>query len=391
MKSRVVFVDDERNVLNGFRRMLEAESVSWDMVFLDSALPVLEETKNHEVDVIISDIQMPGIDGFQLLTQLKRSERTKDIPVIIVTGNHEKDLKRRALDMGAADLLGKPIDTEDLIARVQSALRLKSHQDALKNQNEILERKVRERTAELEKLTAKIEDSRLEIIWRLGKAGEYRDEEKGNHVIRMGCYCRPIAEALGMGSDFAELLVLAAPLHDIGKIGIPDSILLKPGKLTAKEWEVMRTHPEIGAAILRHDSKMMRAFAELMPSRRTSHLQMEEHPVLRMAASVALNHHEKYDGTGYPRGLMGEWIPVEARIIALADVYDALVYDRPYRAALPEREVLRMIQEQVGRHFDPTVHRAFENALDEIRAIRERFADETIIEPSPQMALAFSK
>jgi len=388
MKKLVVFVDDERNILNGFRRMLAPQSEVWEMVFLDNADEALDETRSREVDVIVSDIRMPGTDGFELLKQLKASERTGDIPVVIVTGNHEEDLKRRALDLGATDLLSKPINTEDLIARVQSALRLKSHQDALKNQNEILEKRVKERTVELETLTAKLEKSRLEIIWRLGKAGEYRDEETGNHVIRMGCYCRPIAEALGLGSDFAELLVLAAPLHDIGKIGIPDGILLKPGKLTPSEWEIMRMHPAIGAAILRHDSKMMRAFAQLRAADQSLSVEMDEHPVLGMAASVAQNHHEKWDGSGYPNGLTGEAIPLEARIVALADVYDALICDRPYRKALPEKEVLQMIRENVGRHFDPVVHEAFEKSLNEIRGIREQFFDDRI-QPSSHFTKEF--
>src|SRR6266850_393622 len=378
MRKRVVFVDDEQNVLNGFRRMLEHQSAVWDMVFVDSAGKVLDKTKELEVDVIVSDVRMPGTDGFELLKQLKASERTKDIPVIIVTGNHEEDLKRRALDMEATDLLSKPVNTEELIARVQSALRLKSHQDALKNQNEILDQRVKDRTAELEILAAKLEQSRLEIIWRLGKAGEYRDEETGNHVVRMGCYSRPIAEALGMSSDFAELILLAAPLHDIGKIGIPDAILLKNGSLTPQEWEVMRTHPAIGAAILRHDSRMMRVLGELKPRGGSVDLRVDEHPVLTMASSIALNHHEKWDGSGYPRGLSGNAIPLEARIVAVADVYDALISNRPYRAALPEANVLAMIRQNVGRHFDPVVHQAFGKSLDEIRSIRERLSDESI-------------
>ena len=378
MRYRVVFVDDEHNVLHGFRRMLERQAELWDMVFVDNADQVLETAKEQEIDVIVSDVHMPGTDGFELLKRLKAAERTRDIPVIIVTGSHEESLKRRALDLEATDLLSKPVHTEELIARVQSALRLKSHQDALKNQNEILEQRVKERTAELEILATKLEQSRLEIIWRLGKAGEYRDEETGNHVVRMGCYSRPIAEALGMTGEFAELLLLAAPLHDIGKIGIPDGILLKKGKLTPKEWEVMRTHPAIGAAILRHDSRMMRVLGELKRRRGSSDLQINEHPVLTMASSIALNHHEKWDGSGYPRGLSGDAIPLEARIVAVADVYDALISNRPYRAALPEEQVLTMIRQDVGRHFDPVVHQAFEKSLNEIRSIRERLADQCI-------------
>jgi len=255
-----------------------------------------------------------------------------------------------------------------LLARIQSALRLKSYQDELKTQRENLKQKVREQTIELE-------ESRLDIIWRLAKAAEYRDQDTGNHVVRVGWYCRPIAEALGMASDFVEMLFLASPLHDIGKIGIPDHILLKPGILTPEEWIIMKTHSAIGAAILQSDSKLLKTFRTWNELPLHSN-QESGNPILKMASSIALTHHEKWDGTGYPHGLVGEQIPIESRIVALADVYDALGSVRPYHAAHRESDVIRMIEDLVGRHFDPAVHRAFQKSIDDIRSIRNQFSDE---------------
>ncbi len=368
MKKQILFVDDEASALKGLRRMLEGQTNVWDMTFVGSADEALSVAEQSDLDVVVSDVHMPGKDGFELLTVLQKSERTRDIPVVIVTGILETSYRRKALDLGAADLLNKPVDFEDLLARLRNTLRLKSYQDELKAQREVLKERVRERTIELE-------ESRLEIIWHLAKAAEFRDSDTGNHVVRVGWYCRPIARAVGMGDDFVERLFLASPLHDIGKIGIPDHILLKPGILTPEEWVIMKTHCAIGAAILQPVSGRPKPFDLLNGAPRVSGQQVTN-PVLKMAASIALTHHEKWDGTGYPHGLAGDQIPLESRIVALADVYDALGSNRPYHRAYPQGNVIAALRELVGRHFDPAVHRAFEESIGEIRSIRERFSDD---------------
>ena len=250
MNKKLLFVDDEQFALDSLKRTLHAHRDTWDMTFCACPKRALNLIDGDNFDLVVSDIGMPLINGLQLLERLQQSERTRNIPVIIVTGQNEKALKSKALEMGATDLLSKPVEMADLIARIRGALRLKGYQDQLHAQNELLERKVLERTAQLT-------ESRLNIIWRLAKAAEYRDEDTGNHVIRVGCYSRAIGETLGLDKQTVERLFITAPLHDIGKIGMPDSILLKPGKLTESEWQVMRQHCEIGARILQEQSKAL--------------------------------------------------------------------------------------------------------------------------------------
>jgi len=369
MKSRILFVDDEPAILRVFARILRGQAEVWDMHFALSVDEALEKIDGTEFDAIVSDISMPGKDGFALLNALSASDKTRDIPVIILTGNAENDLKRRALDQGATDLLNKPVDPEDLRARIRSVLRLKSYQDLLKNQNAILERRVRERTAELEA-------SRLDIIGRLAKAGEYRDEDTGNHVVRVGFCCRAIAETLGMDDGFVDLISVTSPLHDIGKIGIPDHILLKPGKLTPEERRTMERHCEIGAGILQKEPKGFRLYGQLLGGDLIDAYPKNENPFLKMASSIAMGHHERWDGKGYPGGLRGEEIPLEARIAAVTDVYDALGSKRPYKPAYPEERVRAIMGGEVGRHFDPEVFAAFQRAMDEIQSIRSQFPDD---------------
>ena len=369
MKRRILFVDDEPNILNSLRRMLHAERSQWDMSFVDGAHAALDQMRTASFDAVVSDVNMPGKDGFALLAEIHSMDRTKDIPVIILTGRSESGIKRRALELGATDLLNKPIDPQDLIARLRNAIRLKEHQDELKAQNALLERKVEERTAELA-------ESRLDIIWRLGKAADYRDEETGNHVVRVGCYCRAIAEALGADAGFVEMLFLASPLHDIGKIGIPDTVLLKRGPLREDEWELMKRHCAIGAEILRADPKVMTAFLAWRGVPAYGRSEKGQAPILKVASSIAMTHHEWWDGTGYPAGLAGEDIPLESRIVALSDTYDALRFERPYKPALPEAEALQIIRGEVGRHFDPQVHAAFEESITELGEFRRELRDE---------------
>ncbi len=373
LKKRILFIDDEPNFRDSLKRILHRQQQIWEMHYAPSVEEGLRQIGEQPFDAVVSDVSMPGKDGFALLTALQQSEKTSDIPVIILTGNGEHSLKRRALEMGATDLLSKPINSEDLLARLHNVLRLKAYQDELKQQNDTLEHKVRERTAELE-------ESRLDIILRLGKAAEYRDEDTGNHIIRVGCYCRTIAEELQMEHDFIEKIFLTSPLHDIGKIGIPDSILLKRGKLTPEEFQVIETHCRIGQEILLQDPKGLKPFLELHRNHMLAHKM--HNPILKMAADIALYHHERWDGSGYPCRIRGTDIPLAARIVALADVYDALRSFRPYKPGFSEEKTLSILQEEKGSHFDPMVYAAFEKVIDQFRAIHEHFSD--LAEAKPQ-------
>ncbi|MBI5315341.1 MAG: response regulator [Nitrospirae bacterium] len=371
MKQHVLFVDDDPSFLDGLRRILHSQRGRWEMTFVTSVEQAVECVDTRTVDTIVSDVMLPGRSGFDLLRAVTASSTSNHVPVIMMTGADQRDLKRRALDEGATDLLSKPIDPDDLTARIRSALRLKAYEDEIRGQSEILECKVMERT---EALNA----SRLDLIWRLGRVAEFRDEQTGNHVVRVGSYCRVMAEALGMGRDFADMICFTSPLHDIGKIGIPDGILLQPRALTPDEWEIMRRHCVIGADILRQDvwrtSRVPVASVVGLPDRNRD----RENPFLAMASLIALTHHEWWDGTGYPRRLSGEGIPLESRIVAVADVYDALHSARPYKPAFLECTVLGIMKEKVGSHFDPDVYRVFERSLDAFREIRRRFTDEAL-------------
>jgi len=291
-------------------------------------------------DLILLDIMMPGLSGLEICRRLKANPDRRRIPVIFVTAMSSIEDEERGLAIGAVDYITKPISPPIVKARVRTHL-------ALYDQSRELERMVRQRTSEL--MT-----TRQQIIRRLGRAAEFKDNETGNHVLRMSHYARLIAEAHGLGDEAASIIFNTAPMHDIGKIGIPDSILLKPGKLDAEEWKVMHQHPIMGAEIIgKHENEL-----------------------LETARIIALCHHEKWDGSGYPRGLKGEDIPLEGRIVAIADVFDALVSIRPYKAAFPLEEALRLMESQTGSHFDPVLMQAFRKALPEILRIKEIYADE---------------
>ncbi len=368
MRKRILFVDDEQRALDALRRMLRAQRGAWDLVCVDDPHEAWRRLQRTDVDVVVSDINMPGMTGLELLERVTKTPHLRSLPVVVLTGLDNRDLKRKALDLGAADLLNKPVEPEDLVARLRNVLRLKEYEDELKAYSSQLERRVEARTAELYR-------SRMDVIWRLGKAAEHRDNETGNHVIRVGCMARIIAEALGMEPDFTETLFVAAPLHDLGKIGIPDAILMKQGPLNGEEWEVMKRHCSIGARILQEDTRAKRAFDQWHNGGRSAGGRAPENPILQMAARVALMHHERWDGTGYPAGLAGEEIAVEARVVAMADVFDALTSARPYKGPYPMEKALRILRDSPGSHFDPRVHAAFEEALTEILAVRERFSD----------------
>jgi putative two-component system response regulator len=366
---RILFIDDEQRILDSLARMLRGMHGEWEMRFVNSVDRALEVMSEWEVDAVVSDVKMPGKDGFDFLRLHRENDRVSDVPVLILTGCGERGMKREALDLGATDLLGKPVDREELVARIKSILRLKAYQDKIKQDRETLEERVSQRTAELER-------SRVEMIWRLGKAGEFRDTDTGNHVVRVGYYSLELANVLGLGADIARNIFITAPLHDLGKIATPDSILLKPGKLTPQEWSVMKQHTRIGAEILRSNVFGSGRSEVLGDVLFTSESRIFENDALtEMGASIALNHHEQWSGGGYPNGLKGEEIPIEARIVSLADVFDALCSKRSYKPALAEDEVLSIMRGGVGTQFDPEAFDAFERSLDAFRQIAGEFAD----------------
>ncbi|MCB1644514.1 MAG: two-component system response regulator [Pseudomonadales bacterium] len=290
-------------------------------------------------DLILLDIMMPGIDGYEVCRQLKEDHLLKHIPVIFITAKLGVKDEVKGFEAGAVDYISKPVSAPVVKARVRTHL-------ALHDQNRELDRKVHEQTR-------KISDTRLQIIQRLGRAAEYKDNETGLHVIRMSHYSKLLALSVGMSENEAELLLNAAPMHDIGKIGIPDSILQKPGKLTEEEWVIMRTHCEVGARIIGHDDSAL----------------------LRMARTVAMTHHERWDGTGYPHGLSGTDIPTVGRIVAVADVFDALTSHRPYKEAWPVSKARAVMLEASGSHFDPQMVEAFFDNLDDMLIVRDQYSE----------------
>jgi putative two-component system response regulator len=382
VKKQILIVDDDQRMLDALRRTLHHQSDDWAMTYIRNPEEAWESLLQTAYDAVVTDVRMPGLTGIELLERMRQTERTKDVPVVILTGLNDPDLKEKALLCGAVDLLNKPADAGQLIARLRNVLQTKAYEDELRASNELLTEKVQRQSIDLAQ-------SRMSVVCRLGMAAEFRDEDTGNHVIRVGCYSRAVAAAMGMPRSFLEMLLLAAPLHDIGKIGIPDSVLLKPGPLTDEEWVIMQRHCEIGESILREQSKAMIPLFDWYSVEATSMRDTLENrdPVLEMAATIALSHHEKWDGSGYPHGVAGEAIPLESRIVAVADVFDALTSNRPYRPARPEEEALTIMDSTVGMHFDPRVHAAFISSLSEIHAIRDRFSDGVVVFPDAEGAL----
>lgn len=292
-----------------------------------------------KIDLILLDIMMPGIDGYEVCTRLKNDIQTKNIPVIFVTAKNEIIDEYKGFQVGAVDYIPKPVSPSIVKARVATHL-------ALYDQNRELEKKVKYRTEELQ-------DTRLEIIRHLGRAAEYKDYHTGLHVIRISKYSQQIALSYGLDEAEAVFIMNVAPMHDIGKIGIPDKILLKPGKLNKEEWKIMKTHPVIGSEIIKgHSSEL-----------------------LKQAKIAAFTHHEKWNGTGYPAGISGEDIPLIGRIIAVSDVFDALTNERPYKKAWPAEDAIDHINREKGKHFDPKLVDAFFKCLPEIRKIMTKYKE----------------
>ena len=383
MKKQILIVDDDQGILESLRRALHRHDEEWSVTYASQPEAAWEQLLDATFDAVVADVKMPGLSGMELLERMQQTEKTRGVPVVMLTGVGDRNMKGQALELGAMDLLSKPIDATELVARLRSVLRLKENLDNLRTANNRLEEKIQRQSIDLAQ-------SRLNVVCRLGMAAEYRDEATGNHVVRVGCLSRVIAEQLGKSQSYQEMLLLAAPLHDIGKIGIPDHILLKDGPLTDAEWAVMQQHCEIGERIIRDRSKTVMPLLErhaAIPSNSPELLEQMD-PVLEMAASVALNHHEWWDGTGYPRKLAGSQIPVEARIVAVADVFDALTSNRPYRPARSEEETLTIMAGTAGAHFDSDVYGAFLDALPHIREISAKFADDVDVFPTTAEGVA---
>ena len=365
--AKIMIVDDEDLVIRVVRRFLSADGYT-QFVTLTDPREALEAICREEPDVVLLDIMMPHITGLDLLKVRQKTPSLQHIPFIILSANSENQIKREALEMGATDFLGKPVDPSDLTVRVQNALTVKRHHDHLANHAHELEKQVRIRTEQLER-------SREQIIHCLARAAEYRDNETGEHVIRVGKYCAVIADQLGFPPQYCREIELAAQLHDVGKIGIPDSVLLNPGKLSREEFEVMKTHCNMGTQIMEPlanpDGNRIRRHADV------GGIIMDgvDSPMLELAAVIARTHHEKWDGTGYPNQIKGENIPIEGRICCVADVYDALCSERPYKPKFPIKKCLEIMLSERGTRFDPAILDAFFDRIAEIDAIRRKYDD----------------
>jgi putative two-component system response regulator len=314
----------------------DAFSKDYDITAVSDGQEALDAVDSDELpDIILLDIDMPRIDGFETMRRLKDDESTRDIPIIIFTGQFPDETEMAAFELGAVDFITKPYSLASIKARLRVHVELKSYRDHL-------DQMVAIRTQQLMR-------SQQEITVHLGRAAEYRDNETGKHIQRVSRFAGLLASAAGLPDNRAELIRLTSPLHDIGKIGIPDEILLKPGSLTNDELAVMRTHTDIGVKILSGG----------------------ESEVLREAAVIAGTHHERWDGTGYPKGIAGPDIPIEGRIVAVCDVFDALTSERPYKKAWDVQDAVDLVQSEAGKQFDPNLARAFGSILDEVLAVRD--------------------
>ena len=352
---RVLAVDDLEFNLDLIEVMLTGLSGLEDLTLLRAmngreALDILEQ--RNDVDIILLDLEMPVLNGFDTLQILKRHERFRDIPVIVVTADRSEVLK--TLTMGANDFLAKPYDPQELKLRVMNHVRMKKLNDIKLDMNDALEKEVVKKTAALQKALELSKEAEYEISLRLGKAAEYRDLETGMHTVRISHLSRELAELAGLSEDECEILRYASPLHDVGKIGIPDHILLKPGKLIDQEFEIMRMHTTIGGKILGD---------------------AERFPVIEAGRIIAEQHHERWDGNGYPNRLKGTDIHIYARIVMVVDVFDALASERPYKKAFSIEQTIAMMRKDRGVFFDPVLLDHFMNNLDRFVAIKNSLQD----------------
>ncbi|MBW1734977.1 MAG: response regulator [Deltaproteobacteria bacterium] len=350
-RSRILVVDDEDRNL----RLMEAMLVplGHEVIIAKNGEEALEKVRETPPDVILLDVMMPEMDGFEAARRLKGDEETRIIPIVMVTALRGVGDRVRALEAGADDFLTKPVEKIELEARVRSSLKVKAYYDHMRDYQGELEAEVAKRTSQLNDALARLKEASLETIYRLSRAAEYKDEETGAHILRMSHFSAAVARQMGLNQKIVEAILYSAPMHDVGKIGIPDRILLKPGKLDPDEREIMQQHAAMGGKILAGSDAGF----------------------IKLAEVIALTHHEKWDGSGYPEGLKGKEIPLVGRIVAIADVFDALTSRRPYKEPFSVKKSFGIIREGSGSHFDPDVVRAFFAVEDEILAIKERYRE----------------
>jgi len=351
-KFSLLAVDDEPFNLD----LIEAAFLEYDNIKITNATngqEALEALENQKFDVVLLDISMPVMDGLETLEKIRANHKLKNLPVLMVTANSEKE--HSALLNGASDFIAKPYDIEVLCARTVNYAKMNKYHEMVENQKEELEKQVLQRTHELNEALKLAKQTEYEISVRLGRASEFRDLETGGHIKRMSHYSKLLAKLYGLDDEEAELVLYAAPLHDIGKVGIPDNILLKPGRFENNEFEIMKMHASLGAKMLEGG---------------------DEFPVLKAGHTIALQHHEKWDGSGYPNGLKAEEIHIYARIVAISDVFDALSSRRCYKEPMPLEKVLDIMKSDAGVHFDPNLIELFLDNLDMFLEIKEKFKDD---------------
>jgi len=344
-QANILIIDDEPVNVTLLQKILARKGYS-NVQGTSDPREVENLCEQTEFDAFLLDIRMPHIDGYGIMAILNKRFADDYMPVLVLTAQTDRETRLKALESGAKDFLTKPFDQLEALTRIHNLLEVRLMHKRVKQQNSLLEETVKQRTKELY-------NTRHEVINRLGLAAEYRDNETGNHIIRMSQFSHRLALEYGLSKEHAETILNAAPMHDIGKIGIPDSVLLKPGKLDQDEWKIMKSHVAIGAEILSgHQSELMEA-----------------------ASLIALHHHEKWDGSGYPNNLKGDEISIEGRICAIADVFDALLSERPYKKPWTVEKTLALIEEEAGTHFDPTLAPLVRKILPELLTIREKYSD----------------
>jgi len=351
MMDSVLLCDDELMNRKVASKILNKEG--FNVIEAQNGKEAIEILNTQKVDLILMDLMMPIMDGYEATSIIKSDERFSAIPLIIVSALSDKEAITKCLKLGANEYLTKPYDIVDFSLRIKNAIKLGAYQNMLKEHKKILEQEVEKKTKELQDALIEIQKSEQDIISILGKTAEYRDNETSVHTVRVGEMAALIARKFGWNSEDVELMRLASPMHDIGKVGITDSILLKPGKLDDEEFEIMKQHSVIGYSIL----------------------SQKETPLLKLAAEIAHTHHEKYNGKGYPNALAGDDIPLSGAIVAVVDVFDALLSERPYKKAFTLEKTLEIINNDSGSHFNPKVVEIFMDSLDEILEIKEKLQD----------------